>query len=442
MTWSPGNDQRIQVRAGVGIYHEPLLAYTVENLRRTLPFYKYALRPNFSALATFPDAVAAARGDAGQLRIFDYHNPKNPVIYRYNLSLQRQLTPRWTAEISYVGARGNHLLRTFEANLNPFAVRQPDGKLFLPPDPDWVKPDGNIYSSNDPNRPSTPPDNVMNPAFGSIQRTLTDAQSFYNSGFVSINGGFGRAFTLGANYTYSKSVDDASSVLGLQEHYGLDRKMNRGLSTFDRRHIFTLRYFYSPPLGSGQRWLNAGWLSTLFGGWRLGGILSMRSGSAFGIAHGIPETGFVFVSQRPNLAPGYSGDPTSGVTAGCTHPLTGQTQVAPGLTLGGPDLYFDPCAFQPPKPGYIGDAGRTTLTGPGSVNLDFSLQKEFSIDSERNLQFRAEFFNLSNHANFQAPDGPALAIFRDGGIVNSSAGKIRSTATNPRQIQFALRLSF
>ncbi len=442
LSWSPGNDRRTQVRAGVGIYHEPLLEYTVENLRRTLPFYKYALRPNFEALETFPDAVAAARGDAGQLRIFDYHNPKNPVIYRYNLSLQRQLTPRWTAEISYVGARGNHLLRTFEANLYPFAVRQPDGKLFLPPDPEWVKPDGNLYSSSDPNRPQTPPDNVMNPAFGSIQRTLTDAQSFYNSGYVSINGDFGRNFTLGANYTYSKSVDDASSVRGLQEHYGLDRKLNRGLSTFDRRHNFSLRYFYSPPIGSGQRWFNSGWLSSLIGGWRFGGILSLRSGSAFGVSYGIPSTGFLFVSQRPNLTPFYNRDPTNGVTAGCRHPLTGQMLIEPDLKLGGPDLYFDPCAFQPPEPGYIGDAGRTTLTGPGIVNLDFSLQKEFRIDSERNLQFRAEFFNLANHPNFQAPGGPPTAIFRDGGTINPSAGKIRSTATTPRQIQFALRLSF
>ena len=139
--------------------------------------------------------------------------------------------------------------------------------------------------------------------------------------------------------------------------------------------------------------------------------------------------------------------------------------------LGGPDLYYDPSQFLPstcrgsdfcyntrdnpkfssafavnaPRPdlgyadGYFGNLGRNTLTGPGLATLDFSLLKNLSFSETKRLQFRAEFFNLFNHANFALP---GFSPFLSNGTRDSEAGKIRSTNTTARQIQFALKFIF
>jgi hypothetical protein len=111
-----------------------------------------------------------------------------------------------------------------------------------------------------------------------------------------------------------------------------------------------------------------------------------------------------------------------------------------GQELGGPDLYFDPCAFAVPAPGMLGNLGRNTIVSARVVNLDLSLQREFLLDQKRRLQFQAEFFNAPNHTNFGKPS--ATVFTGATGRLSSTAGKIRSTATTPRQIQLALRFSF
>ena len=112
-----------------------------------------------------------------------------------------------------------------------------------------------------------------------------------------------------------------------------------------------------------------------------------------------------------------------------------------GQKLGTRELYFDPCVFGVPLPGTMGNLGRNTIVAPGQFTMDLSLQKEFSLDSSRRLQFRAELFNLSNHTNFNRPLGGGAVVFTPGGR-NSFTGRIGSVATIPRQVQFALRLSF
>ena len=107
--------------------------------------------------------------------------------------------------------------------------------------------------------------------------------------------------------------------------------------------------------------------------------------------------------------------------------------------LGGPDRYFDPNAFELPLPGFYGHLGRNTLIGPGFVNVDLSLVKITPVGERVKTEFRAEFFNLLNHANFFAP---SLAIFNRNGTVRGAAGRITATTNTSRQIQFGLKLSF
>ena len=426
LSWAPGGTGRTVLRAGAGIYYDQIIEYSVHGLRITAPYYSVASLPNADVSSTFPNALAAVGNQRGksQVSIFEYNNPKTPTVYRYHFDMQHELFSGLTINATYLGARGNNLLRNIEANQYPLPIRQADGRLFFPADP---TPD-----------PVFGPDNTINPAFGSIQKVLTDAQSFYNSFVISLSPRPWHGLTLGGNYTFSKSVDDTSSGGGGgaggfgSSGYGLDRTLDRALSSFDIPHRFTMRYSYELPGGSGQ----SGFLSAFLRGWRIGGVLSARSGQASGVNYGITSDGFLFTSERPDLMLNRGKTLTEGTTAGCNG-------VKAGTQLGGPDLYWDPCAFGVPQAGYLGTAGRNIIRGPKTVNLDFSLQKDFSIDSRRRIQFRAELFNLPNHTNFRPPQQGANTVFRNSaGLVNPSAGKLRTTSTNARQIQFALRLSF
>ena len=414
-SWSPGGSGNTVVRGGFGIYYDPLLEYVVDLQKNSAPFYQRAIRPNFDARGVFPDALAGAAGISFgtpfNVDVLDYHHMSSPTLLRYNFSAQQSLPGGWNAQITYVGARGNHLYRGFEWNLFPEPEEQPDGSLYFPPN-------------------SGP----INPAFGAIAVTSSDGQSFYNALQVSVTQSAGRSFSLQGNYSYSKSVDDASGSntgfdAGSARQYPHQRTLERGLSDFDLRHRLTMNFFYDFPIGSGQRWLKSGLLSEILGGWRVGGIISFRSGTPFHPLVTARTPGFLFSPNRPDLLPGQSNNPVSGVSSGCAF-------ASPGEPIGGPERYFDPCAFHVPSPGRLGTTGRNTVIAPSVFSMDLSLQKEFVLGGERRLQFRAELFNLPNHPNFAPPPTGSR-------ILGPAAGRlVPPTITTARQIQFALRLSF
>ncbi|MBI4465319.1 MAG: hypothetical protein HY647_11500, partial [Acidobacteria bacterium] len=202
----------------------------------------------------------------------------------------------------------------------------------------------------------------------------------------------------------------------------------------DIRHRLALSYFYNLPLGNGRSWWKSGLLSKLLGGWRVGGIFSLRSGTPFNANITVRNPGYLFFATQPNLVPDRSNNPTSGVSAGCA-------AVGAGRELRAPELYFDPCAFRVPEPGTLGNLGRNTLIAPSIFTADLSIQREFLLDAKRRLQFRAEFFNFPNHTNFSKPSsGVFTGAFP--GRFNATAGRISETNTTSRQVQFALRFSF
>src|SRR2546425_1104469 len=229
LAWSPEGSRKTVVRADFGIYYDEILAYVFDLLKSGLPFFRAATRTNFDSSRTFPDAVLAATEVGTPLRAqnLDYQHMASPTVLRYNLTVQRKLSRDSNVQIGYVGARGNHLLRYFEANLFPVPALQPDGSLFFPRDAGPV-----------------------NPAFqGGITLMSSDAQSFYNSMLVSVDSRLNRALSFRTSYTYSKSVDDASSLAfnsGSQQ-YGLRRTLDRGLSDFVIRHRVTANFFYNLP---------------------------------------------------------------------------------------------------------------------------------------------------------------------------------------------------
>jgi len=429
--WAPFQSRGTVFQGGVGLYYDQIIGYTVVSRKNTAPFWNTVTNPNFDATTTFPDAVAAARGPGGRpphVHMMDYFHMKTPRVLRYNFSIQQPLTGQWDLQAAYVGARGIHLLRRYEINLFPSPVSLPDGSLFFPDDCTE-----RIRLELQPSANCRPGAGPLNPARGTVALLSSDASSFYNSMQLALNGQFGRAVSLQARYTYSKSVDDASTgPNGGSTQFGLLRTLERSLSDFDIRHRLAVNYFWTPPFGRG----NSGLSAALLGGWRLGGIVSYRTGTPTTIGVNVRTPGYLFAPSRPNLVPGRSNNPTEGVTEGCSG-------VEPGRELGTPDLYYDPCAFSLPAPGTLGNLGRNTVIAPSVLNADVSLQKEFSIDSEKRLQFRAEIFNLLNHPNFSGNQGSTAVVFSgSSGRRGSSAGRLSQSATTARQLQFALRLSF
>jgi hypothetical protein len=181
-------------------------------------------------------------------------------------------------------------------------------------------------------------------------------------------------------------------------------------------------------------------------GWEVGSIVTLASGVPFTVENSGNRSrdgaGSADFADRPNLVPGASNNPIHGTSAGCK--FGGNTSFPAGTKLGTPDNWFDPCAFTPQPLGYFGNVGRNTIIGPGTSVVDFLISKHFRIREGRELQFRAEFFNIPNHPNFQPPYAQTRRIFDNtaAGALSGGAGALQQTNGFPRQIQFGLKYTF
>lgn len=440
LTWAPWAQRDTLVSAGFGVFHDQILYYLIDAVKNTTPYYQVAVVSNVRVQGIFPDALAAARQGTFRLstKTLDYDNIKLPSVLRYHFTLQQPFAGGWTMRAGYVGTRGNHLMRGYEANNFPAPIRLPDGSLCFPPDESQVRA-RDINPLCAPVSPSRA--GPINPAFNSIELYSTDAQSFYNSLQVSVNKVPARGMSMQFSYTWSKSVDDASNMSPIELQFGFDRKLDRGLSNGDQRHRIAVNYFLTTPRAAGSPLL-----SRLLGRWRLGGIVGWRNGSPFSARLSVRRPGYLYSAARSSLNPGFSNNPTSGMSAGCrdTPDNSGAPRRdLPAREVGDARYYFDPCAFSLPSPGTVGNAGRNTIITPNVFTMDVSLQRDFVLGGEKRLQFRAEMFNVPNHPSLGGPPNGSQFIFTgSNGNSNSRIGAITRTATTSRQLQFALRFSF
>jgi hypothetical protein len=201
------------------------------------------------------------------------------------------------------------------------------------------------------------------------------------------------------------------------------------LSNFDVKHLFIATVSYSLPFKVGSKVL-----APVVNGWTLDGIGTISSGEPFTarLSSAVSRDLSSVLAERPSLNPGFSSNPTSGASAGCPG-------VAAGTPVGTPQLWYDPCAFSLPVSGTYGNVGRNSLIAPGLKDVDLALEKDFKVHEKADITFRAEAFNVFNHANFGLPSSSPLAST---GAVSGSAGVITTTNTSSRQLQFALRVSF
>jgi hypothetical protein len=300
----------------------------------------------------------------------------------------------------------------------------------------------------------------INPNFGRIEWMSSDVNSSYNSLILSISKRFTQGMSFAANYTWSKSIDDYSQSetnyageTGANAQYGPDRVLDRARSTFNVPHVFTANGVWELPIGQGKRYLNSGGVAdAVLGGWQVGGILTLQQGLPFTIGSTITDAGYTFRANRPNMKPGIDiNEITSGVSIGCAR--AGTSAIAPGTPVGTRDLYFDPCVFDMPAAGTIGNVPRNTIIGPDLRNVNFNLSKTFHVTERTALQFRSEFFNLFNRVQLRNPAARVFSFTRTAitngvlvtnpGAVVANAGQItESLDSSARQIQLGLKLTF
>jgi hypothetical protein len=387
IAWSP--TQHFVIRGGYGIYFQDYpvgfgsyyvpgntVPGNVTLLQQQIPNLSYPYNPFLSQALTPPPP---------NVNGFPWHKPD---IYsnQWNLSVADQFAQNITFQIAYVGNHGVNLQR--EEGINYFdpalGVRQ-------------------------------------NPSFGNITLQTNSGFSSYDAlqlSFIRRAGKAGLSFQ--ANYTFGHAIDDVEDQgLFPSDPQNLNNiKAERGNGSGDVRQNSTFNLLYDVPLGEGHRFLSSGLDSKLASGWRVSTLGILRSGVADTVYIGTNTFGNGdFINQRPNC-------------------VAGLTPYADPQTV---TNWLNPAAFSMPMAGTFGNCGRNTIYGPNFRNVDFSVLKETKLGQSRNLEFRAEFFNILNHPAFAQPD-TAFGTPTFGEIFNT-LGRTLGAGTS-RQIQFVLRFSF
>jgi hypothetical protein len=265
----------------------------------------------------------------------------------------------------------------------------------------------------------------------------TDGSANYNALQTTLTKRLSRGLQLVASYTWSKAMSNTDQAVAQTSQRTASSTMNPfdldrdySLSAYHEPHRFTLNGIYQLPLAGGVN----GVVKKILGGWALNGIYTYGAGLPINMLDGFNNStdGDSQIPDRPNLNPGFSNNPTSGVTAGCAG-------VPAGQKLHTPSLWYDPCAFSLSPSGTFGNLGRNTVMGPGTNQVDASLVKSTTITERMKLDFRFEVFNLLNHPVFAIPN---LNVFTSSRTYSGSAGVISNTLIDNRDMQFGLKLIF
>ena len=432
LAWDPTGSAKWLVTSAYGIFYEPYYTGQGGPLQSPISAPPYLQTEQISLGPTQPlnfadpyngNPPAPGTFATPLTNLTLASNLRLPYTQDWDLNVQRSFGQNLLLEVGYVGTKGTRLPRFIEGN----------PAVYIP----GVDSSGNPISTTDNADQrrlysgctlADPPSSCQFSSTGLISGI---ASSSYNAMEASLRKRFSHGLSFLASYTYSKAIDDVSSfnisgsgsiqVAGendlAQNPFNLAAE--RGPSLFDARHRLVFSYQWSLPFWQHQE----GWYQHVLGGWQLNGILTAMSGTPFTVFDsndvsqqgGAPEiTGFS--ANRPNLVAGQS--PNSGPrTVGAWLNANAFARITP----------------DPNSPvQQFGSEGRNVALGPRYTNWDFAASKNFRLTESKDLQFRAELFNILNHTNFHLPNSD----------ISSPTFNQILAAEPPRLVQFALKFLF
>ncbi len=415
------NTPTVVLRGGYGIYYQRLSGQLAQQVVGAPPFsatqtlqgtqnaaatFQQPYNPVLPADSSFPIFLPRTPGSALSVAAVG-RDTRSPYVQEYNLNVQYEIARNWLWELGYVGSKATRLTGCVEFN---------QALLATPEHPV----NGQTETTVENLAQRLP---FAGLASGRSYVCETNFGSNYNSLQTAVTKNFSKGLNLQGSYTYSKSLDYTGGTGGLSSldlNFLSNDQTNPaqayGPSNFDRTHRLVLSFVYQVPAPGGAR----GLVRAIASQWRVSGIALLQSGLPITVVDS--SAGSVY----GNL-PGFT-------RAECT----GADPAAHGSVTDRLNGYFNPTAFAPPP--VIGDGtgfgncGVGILRGPDQRNLDIGVQRTFPLTESQNVQFRAEFFNVTNTPKFAQPVNDLAA--------GPSFGVVSATASNPRIIQFALKYNF
>jgi len=395
-------DHKTAIRGGFGINHSPIFPANYNSAYSTAPPW-ISLQENNIA---YPSVSALTASLPTQSPGYYWYTNRTPYIIQYNLNVQREISQGTVLSVGYVGSHGVSLFT--EQDLNPPIPSIDSNGVYHFASLQTVS--GTLKLVTNPR---------VDPALSTLASDIEGTTSRYNALQVSVNRRFTRNFQAQLAYTFSRCLDDGGLFIASTNGTGsattyenpYNREYDRGPCVFNVAQTLRVNGLFALPF-HGNR---------LVEGWQLSGILSANTGLPFTVS-----TGFDQVGEQ-------GGDtPRPNYVSGC-NPQVGR-----------PNEWFNPACYSLEAPGTLGNVGRNTLVGPNLVDVDLALLKDTKIREWLNLQFRAELFNIFNHANFNLPSAGVFAAGAVAGTAspNATAGQITSTVTTSRQFQLALKFIF
>ena len=408
--WTPGAAHRWSVRGGFGMFYEHPMLYNIRTTLQELPPFTLVGRlrernaPN--RIINFPNAFYTQQSllaGTPNIRTMEYDLDQT-TIYRWSVTVQRDLGAGFVATADYTGSRGYNLWQQTLPNINKW-----QGWPETVPSLEKYFPGGT---------------GLIYPQFGEMRIQFANANLWYKGVSFGLQKRLEKGFAMQMAFTLSKAEDQGSGVTSGGDElpqsqrgiYAWDMDMKTGPSAYDVRKAFSTNLSYELPFGADA----TGVAGALAKGWQLNAIITLTDGYPVSVLdESDAQVGRIadIEDLRVNLVPG--GDPNP--------------------VLGGPDQYFDITQFAPSTLGYFGNAPKGSVITPGLVKVDLSVFKTFTFATSHRLQLRFEVFNLLNRANFGTPD---MTLVLPDGSINPEAGQITQLRTSARQLQLGLRWVF